>query len=466
MVAARSTVAFFTLPEVVALRCEPFDLKFGPASERGRFVHILRQTPAQILAPYEEALTELLSMNSQGHDPAKQQPRRSRNAEALSAYGQVLQAAYKQSGTEEILRAVLTVHQAAMRFAPGLPVMVLRAADALFDLCRTVMDSAQRSLTFFLQAEDLLGRHMCNAKVVLLHKELGQWAEAERYAKACGLSAAFLHLQHPKLPTKSWWNLQDAQLPRWLRNLALRPTVRAIRSDLKECLAREPAAFNDAANDWFFVGSRSRWTGLNLMHSFRGGWSEQWCGAGSCAKQTCDMLRSRRELNYSLWSKLSSRAGIASEPPPMYVNFYALEPGTHIIPHLGNDGRLTIHLALEVPHRSQSRIRVGNHTKHYTHAGQVLIFDDAYEHEVWNDGRTTRYVLGITIWHPVLLSHLGRHEANPEVPDFHYALSWRSTSAGQTARQSRRTGVQKLSACRGRLVCQKLDQAEHPKSCC
>ena len=426
------------LPRAAALHCEPFDLS-APGGERSHFEKIWQQTPSEILAPARHALM-LLSRESR--DPVGD-VEAFRHAEALSEYAWVLQAVYKQSGDPEILRALLTVREGALRFsAPG-PASVLRLADALFDLCRPVLRSAQRSLALFLQAEELSGQ-MCNAKVVLQFKQLGQWEEGERYAKDCGLSITHLHLQHPRLQTMPWWNLKDPRLPKWLRGIRFRHAVHIIRTDLQKCLERTPSAFDDSANDWFFVGSRFKWTGLNLMHSARGGWNERWCGEQACAKQTCDMLRWRKELNHSLWPKLSHRAGIPSESsPPMYVNFYALTPGSHILPHLGNDGRLTIHLALHVPLANQSRIRVANQTINYTHAGQMLVFDDAYDHEVWNDGKTTRYVLGVTIWHPSLLFQLPPSEVPPEVPDSHFALSW-ITSSDRKARSS---------ICRGRVIC-------------
>ncbi|CAE7287168.1 Asph [Symbiodinium sp. CCMP2592] len=440
--------AFLVLPKAVALHCEPFDL--SASDEHSQFENILRQTPFQILAPARHALM-LLSRESQQVGEVEAFA----HAEALSEYGRVLQAVYKQSGDESLLRALLTVRQGALDLAPGpAPLMVLRLADALFDLCRSMLRSAQRSLALFLQAEEISGQ-MCNAKVVLLYKQLGQWVEGEKYAKKCGLSITHLHLQHPRLQTMPWWNLEDPRLPKWLRGMRFRHAVHIIRTDLQKCLERTPSAFDDSANDWFFVGSRFKWTGLNLMHSARGGWNERWCGEQACAKRTCDMLRWRKELNHSLWPKLSQRAGITSESsPPMYVNFYALTPGSHILPHLGHDGRVTIHLALLVPPGNQSRIRVANQTINYTHAGQMLVFDDAYDHEVWNDGKTTRYVLGVTIWHPSLLIQLPPSEIPPEVPASHFTLSWRTSPESpvkQKPKPSDRTA--RSSICRGRVIC-------------
>ena len=45
-------------------------------------------------------------------------------------------------------------------------------------------------------------------------------------------------------------------------------------------------------------------------------------------------------------------------------------------------------------------IRVGDETRPYRE-GELMIFDDSYEHEVWNTSATdVRIVLLIRFWHP------------------------------------------------------------------
>jgi aspartate beta-hydroxylase len=36
------------------------------------------------------------------------------------------------------------------------------------------------------------------------------------------------------------------------------------------------------------------------------------------------------------------------------------------------------------------------------HEGKCLLFDDTYEHEVWNKSQRTRVILLLDIWHPDL----------------------------------------------------------------
>ncbi|NIP76307.1 MAG: hypothetical protein GTN90_10120, partial [Xanthomonadales bacterium] len=46
-----------------------------------------------------------------------------------------------------------------------------------------------------------------------------------------------------------------------------------------------------------------------------------------------------------------------------------------------------------------ARIRIGQDIYHWE-TGKCLIFDDGYEHEVWNDSESERIVLIIDLWHP------------------------------------------------------------------
>ena len=71
--------------------------------------------------------------------------------------------------------------------------------------------------------------------------------------------------------------------------------------------------------------------------------------------------------------------------------FSRLTPGTHLSKHCGpSNFRLRCHLGLIVP--PGVRIRVGTETREWR-AGECLIFDDSFEHEVWHDGDSDRVVL-------------------------------------------------------------------------
>lgn len=84
------------------------------------------------------------------------------------------------------------------------------------------------------------------------------------------------------------------------------------------------------------------------------------------------------------------------------VMFSIFEPGKHLPPHRGPyNGVLRLHLGLIVPEpREKVAIRVAEHVCHWQE-GEVLIFDDAYEHEAWNHSSHTRVVLFVDFVKPL-----------------------------------------------------------------
>ena len=82
--------------------------------------------------------------------------------------------------------------------------------------------------------------------------------------------------------------------------------------------------------------------------------------------------------------------------------FSILEPGKHLPPHRGPyNGVLRLHLGLVVPQTTERlAIRVGADERRWRE-GRVLIFDDAYEHEVWNDTAHVRVVLFVDFEKPL-----------------------------------------------------------------
>ncbi len=85
---------------------------------------------------------------------------------------------------------------------------------------------------------------------------------------------------------------------------------------------------------------------------------------------------------------------IESVPSMLTAFFSILAPGKHIPPHRGPyKGLLRYHLGLLVPEQKHNcRIRVGDQFRHWEQ-GKSLLFDDTFEHEVWNDTSDTRVVL-------------------------------------------------------------------------
>ena len=81
--------------------------------------------------------------------------------------------------------------------------------------------------------------------------------------------------------------------------------------------------------------------------------------------------------------------------------FSILAPGTHIPAHRGvSKGLITCHLGLIVPRDGDVRMRVGSRVVRWAE-GETLVFDDTYDHEVWNDTQGTRVVLLIQFERPL-----------------------------------------------------------------
>ena len=81
--------------------------------------------------------------------------------------------------------------------------------------------------------------------------------------------------------------------------------------------------------------------------------------------------------------------------------FSILAPGTHIPAHRGvSKGLITCHLGLIVPSDGDVRMRVNDRVVRWAE-GETLVFDDTYDHEVWNETTGTRVVLLIQFERPL-----------------------------------------------------------------
>ena len=62
--------------------------------------------------------------------------------------------------------------------------------------------------------------------------------------------------------------------------------------------------------------------------------------------------------------------------------------------------RVRCHLGLQIP-AGECGLRVGKETRRWQE-GRSIVFDDFYEHEVWNRTAEDRIVLIVDLWHPDL----------------------------------------------------------------
>jgi beta-hydroxylase len=82
--------------------------------------------------------------------------------------------------------------------------------------------------------------------------------------------------------------------------------------------------------------------------------------------------------------------------------FSILAPGYHIPAHRGvSKGIIRAHLGIIIPRDAEKcRIRVSDQIKVWR-PGEIFVFDDTYEHEVWNDTEDERVILLFDIDRPM-----------------------------------------------------------------
>ncbi|XP_032078465.1 aspartyl/asparaginyl beta-hydroxylase isoform X2 [Thamnophis elegans] len=89
------------------------------------------------------------------------------------------------------------------------------------------------------------------------------------------------------------------------------------------------------------------------------------------------------------------------------IKYSVMHPGTHVWPHTGpTNCRLRMHLGLVIP-KEGCRIRCAEETR-FWEEGKILIFDDSFEHEVWQDANAYRLIFIVDVWHPELTSQQRR----------------------------------------------------------
>lgn len=220
--------------------------------------------------------------------------------------------------------------------------------------------------------------------------------------------AAFL----PGLTSRPFWD--PGHFP-WISELE--ENFGAIRDELN---GLSPP--NDSGEIWAAVGGEHRSAGHQdgeMLLNGRGSWREIVLFA-----LPGEVDRPAAPLTARVVKQLVPEAVSMAEAGAGEVVLSALSPGTHVAPHCATTNhRLTAHLGIRVPRRKVGcdlsleqgnegneeqqplpcGIRVGEERREWQE-GRVMVFDDSYEHEVWNDSSDTRIVLLIRFWHPDLFS--------------------------------------------------------------
>jgi ornithine lipid ester-linked acyl 2-hydroxylase len=145
----------------------------------------------------------------------------------------------------------------------------------------------------------------------------------------------------------------------------------AIRDEVREILKHREAvpAFQEVSHDQKRISKDDSWRTFILY------------GFGEKAEKNCR----RAPITCSLLEQI---------PNLQTAWFSILAPGYHIPAHRGvSKGIIRGHLGLIVPtDREKCRMRVDDQTCVWRE-GEVLVFDDTFEHEVWNDTDQERVVL-------------------------------------------------------------------------
>ena len=154
---------------------------------------------------------------------------------------------------------------------------------------------------------------------------------------------------------------------------------RDIRHELDDVLERRDALpnFQDISTDQATITDDDRWKTFFLY------------GFGFRSDANCARCPETARL-------------VAAVPGMRTAMFSILAPRKHIPEHNGPyKGLIRYHLGLQVPRDADNcRIRVGDSYAIWSE-GKSLIFDDTYEHEVWNDTDEIRAVLFLDVVRPL-----------------------------------------------------------------
>ncbi len=163
----------------------------------------------------------------------------------------------------------------------------------------------------------------------------------------------------------------------WIEEIEANWTT--IRGELEKVLEDREALpnFQDISRDQIEITDDDNWKTFFLF------------GYGFRAKLGTEMCPKTAELMQRI-------------PGMTTAMFSILSPRKHILDHRGPyKGVLRYHLGLIVPRDAEDcRIRVGEDFRHWLQ-GESMVFDDTYNHEVWNDTDETRVVLFVDVLRPL-----------------------------------------------------------------
>lgn len=216
--------------------------------------------------------------------------------------------------------------------------------------------------------------------------------------------------ERPSVPEKGRKQGRKKRTParRLLRKLKQR------RHDLNRFMARfslvgDPPVFPSGAFDWTTALEKEWWAIREEADEVLG-------LAPSLGSVSPDHRRLDADglwRSYFLWGygyrvpdhceRCPRTAALVERIPGLVSAFFSIhDPGAHLPSHRGvTKGMMTGHLGLRVPAESQlCRMRVEEHLLHWDE-GRMFVFDDTYEHEVWNDSDEPRVILLVHVARPL-----------------------------------------------------------------
>jgi len=145
----------------------------------------------------------------------------------------------------------------------------------------------------------------------------------------------------------------------------------------------------------------------------------------------------------------SASSALLQVPGLVSAGYYLLGPNSHIKPHHGaREQFLRVHLGVVIP--AGCAIRVEQETRPWVE-GEFLVFDDAYEHEAWNQSSSYRCVFHFDFFHGVAeeeqagrLQDLGRRVVEA-APHYHAQFLAAEVQAPEEQLQSMRATSQSIS---------------------
>ncbi|EDV55821.2 uncharacterized protein Dere_GG20567, isoform B [Drosophila erecta] len=180
----------------------------------------------------------------------------------------------------------------------------------------------------------------------------------------------------PRLRAQPFWQPKETSYERQLERLTL--NWRAIRDEGLALLGRS-GFFEDEAE---LLRDKGVWQQYELY------------AQGRRVKDNCR----RAPITCSLMEEFPESAGCRRGQ----VKFSVMQAQTHVWPHCGpTNCRLRAHLTLVAPEPERTSLRVAEQERTWRE-GELFIFDDSFEHEVWHNGSQPRLVLILDMWHPQL----------------------------------------------------------------